>query len=1108
MSSVTEVKQSAGRWDLQLKEGTPREIIDNLTPFGHIAIAPGRIDVSQVGDNLLTQARYVGVFRGGKVAGDGFSLEGSGMAFWVGDEDGKGPLIVSVSASAATFANTIRLLLPPAITEGTLYSAGGSATLNHHFQWETVKSALNFATNAFSTPTVPVSWRINGDATIDAGPDTQLFNLNPSAILVKKDAVLRTGRGFDIIGISGDLQMEQAYNDYTTGVIVLGQGEGDATIAASATLAASAILYNDMHGNKVQFTRIVDEFDTESGIAAAVAASLLSRFDSPSYGATLSSDDYDVRGDFRPGDHVATFAPDIGFVDTSHEMYYEGVPINPMYLQVQGMTWPIEKGFTVGFRTMGGVWYDLSEYYVPSSGQTLIDVGDNPSGITSLGFDIDRSRVIADASVPATPVFGTFYSSNYLNAAGDTRAQILISWTKPLNSDGSTIIDGNHYEIRYRPNVTAPYPATWGELAQDTWDAAFTWMQPRVPPFDTDEWHVVEAPFDVEQRMILELFPSVTYEFQIRAVDGANPPNRSAWSASQAFTAARDTLPPSQPAAPVVAGSRLSLQVIHYLGRNDGGTFNLDRDTQWLEVHVSGDPLFVPDSSTLAGRISVSAALAAQTPVVASVLVEATFERYVRVVAVDREGNRSNASNAATATAELIDDAHISDLTVSKVTAGTISADWLLGASIKTAESGQRMELSAAGLQAYDSDGALTTNLSSDPDDTDQFIAFRSGGETLASVTDLGVGTFQKVYTNEIWLGGDNLEDALIYVPPRGVVAAGIDSSDVEGRGVDLDRGYLELAFDAEDGRCYKVHYNIECESTSAAAGERYVVDVLDGGAAVPTTSSTNIGGGAFSATLNAGRNTTCAADIFLRCPEDIAAGTHRLLVIFRATEGIATVRGTDGPCLFWVEDIGPSDWFENNAIINDGGWASAASGGGVSLVTPNPNPVKSYRRTYTGIWHGTYDGDNQWMSTREDIWQGEWAGENLRGLIGFPPDMVTDLTGATIAKATLTMYASDWKRSSGGTASIGWHNHVNRPDEWEPAGFTVADDIQREDDWPKIGTVGVILNSTMKAAFAAGTAKGIAVGPGPSTSTIYSGHFDSEENSVHAPTLSVVYTK
>jgi hypothetical protein len=1111
MSSVTEVKQSTGRWDLQLKEGTPREIIDNLTPFGHIAIAPGSIDVAQVGDNLLRQARYVGVFRGGKVAGEGFSLEGSGMTFWAGDEDGKGPLIVSVSASAATFATAIRAILPSAITEGTLYSVGGSATLTHTYQWETVKSALNFTTNAFSTPTVPVSWRINGDATIDAGPDSSLYNLNPTAILVKKDAVLRTGRGFDIIGISGDLQMEQAYNDYTTGVIVLGQGEGDATIAASATLPASAILYNDMHGNPVSFTRIVDEFDTESGVAAAVAASLLSRFDSPTYGATLSSDDYDVRGDFAVGDHVATFAPDIGFVDYSHEMYYEGVPINPMYLQVQGLTYPIEEGWTVGFRTMGGVWYDLSTFYVPSTGQTLIDVGDNPSGITELGFDIDRSRVIADSSVPATPVFGTFYSSNYLNVAGDTRAQILVSWSQPLNTDGSTIIDGHHYEIRYRPNVTAPYAATWGEMSGTNWGNAFTWMQPRVPPFTTTDWHVKEAPFDVTQTMINELFPSVLYEFQIRAVDGANPPNLSVWSASQAFTAARDTLPPAQPAAPIVAGSRLALQVIHYLGSSTGGNFTLDRDTQHLEVHVSGDPVFFPDASTLVGRLLVNAALLANTPVVGTFAVEETSERYVRVVAVDREGNRSNASNTATATADLIDDAHISDLTASKITAGTISTNLLVSGSIRTGEAGERTELNANGLQGYDEDGILSVNLANDPDQSGQFISFQSGGQTLAAVTSDGIGTFQSVYADHIFLGGDNVFDRLAREPARGIIAFGKDTNDIEGRGINQMRGYIELDFTAESGRAYAIHFQLDLDSTSSTAGERYIVNCLDGGTSPPSTASPQLFGTSESAVLSSGRNSTVKATGFFKCPDELAVGTHRLLLVFQGTVGTATARGADGPSLFWVSDEGPSDLYLNVSYLNDGGFASLTDGGGVSTVVPNPTPVQSYTRTYTAIWHGTYNEDLTLDPANSFIWQGDnpagTDNENYRALIGFPEAMSTDLSGATIASATLTLHAAGWGRSSGGDAAIGWHDYVTLPDTWSSS--HVAGDIQRGTGFPKVGSKAITLNSSMRNALSNPLqAKGIAVGPAPSDSDLYDGHFSSEEDTTYVPTLTVIYTR
>jgi hypothetical protein len=1093
LSSVTEVKQAPGRWQLFLRRGTPQEIIDNLTPFGHIAVAPGRVDVAQVGDNLLRQARYVGVFRGGKVAGEEFSLEGSGVPFWLGDEDGKGPIIESVSASAATFAQTIDLLLPDAIEAGTLFSVPGSATLTHTFQWQTVKSALNYACDAFGTPTVPVSWRVNGDATLDAGPDSSLFNLTPTAILVKKDAVLRTGRGFDVVGISGDMQLEEMFNDYTTKVVVLGAGESGAVIAASASLAASAIPYTDMHGNPVAFTRLVDDLDADGvSIAPALAASLLSRFDSPTYGATLSSDDYDVRGDFAVGDHVAVFAPDIGFVDYNHEMYYEGVPINPMYLQVQGLTWPVEAGFTVGFRTMGGTWYDLSDYYRPAGGQTLIDVGDNPSGLTSLGFDIDRSRVVADASVPATPVFGTFYSSNYLNEQGDTRSQVLVTWTEPDNTDGSTIIDGHHYEIRYRPNTTLPYTATWGEAGQDTWDELFTWMQPRVPPFTTDEWQVVEAPFDVEQFMVLELFPSVTYEFQIRAVDSANPPNRSAWSASQTIEAARDTLPPAQPAAPVVAASRIAIQVLHYLGTSEGGTFNLDRDTTYLEVHVSGDPLFFPDDSTLVGRLQVNAALAAGTPVVGTFAVEETTERFVRVVAVDREGNRSNASNTATATAELIDDAHISDLTVSKVTAGTISADWLLGAAIKTGESGERVELNADGLQAYDDEGEVSTNISANPTDSGQFISFRNNGATLASISEEGVGSFQALYVNEAFIGGTNVVDGYVELRPRGVVAYGVSSDDVTGAGANTRKGYLEVAFDAESGRTYEVIFQGEVESTSAATGERFIFDIYDGGSNQPDLLDTNIGGIAFPATLNVGRNSTGYGTLILRCPDDISVGQHRLLWAFLATEGNATMRGTDGPSYFYVKDVGPTDFYDNVAVLNDG------AGGSTPVV-------KTYTTTYTATWSGAYDNDNN-LLPGDGVAQGESPdyGE-LVGLYGFDSQIMTDLTGATVKRIAFTAYADWWRENSGGTAVLGYHNYTSRPGTWGAS--QVTEDVERREDWPKPGAVEVVLDSTFHTPFKNGTARGIAFGPAPSTSGIYRGNFHGASQAYPA-TLRITYTR
>ena len=90
-----------------LDRSTPRELIDSLTPFGHIAIAPGKIDVAAVGDNLLTAGPLCWGVPGWEGRWGGLLPDGSGVPFWLGDEDGKGPLIESVSASSATFAQVI-----------------------------------------------------------------------------------------------------------------------------------------------------------------------------------------------------------------------------------------------------------------------------------------------------------------------------------------------------------------------------------------------------------------------------------------------------------------------------------------------------------------------------------------------------------------------------------------------------------------------------------------------------------------------------------------------------------------------------------------------------------------------------------------------------------------------------------------------------------------------------------------------------------------------------------------------------------------------------------------------------------------------------------------
>lgn len=464
--SVTEVKQAIGRWDLRLNEETPVTLLDKLTYFGHIALIPGQVDVAQYGDNLLTAARYVGVLRG-RDQQNTFKLIGNGMAFWLGDEEDKGDVYETlINITAQTFPNTIRALLPVggAITEGTLYSAAGTYTGTH--QWVTPRTAITYVTELFGA-----EWRVNFNGTLDAGPIGNLYVTAPKTLILPK------GFGSDLFrrAISGVQSMATDVADTTTRVVLLAEGEG--TNIATAAANAPATSYKDIHGNALKVTRLVSESSTEAGNAAARAQLQLNRFLNPRRAVDLSTDEYDVKGTFVVGDYVDVYDPVNGFYDAAREIYWEGERINPMALRCVEMTWPIPVGWTVAFRDVNGVWYDLSDHYVPEEGDTTIVVGELSRGLSGVGGEavgvrpnLPDATPSIDTTIPAAPVF-TSFSTGIYETLDRSLAAVQATWSQPLNTDSSTITDGDHYELRYRPNAIIGTPIPWdllsGEYATD-----------------------------------------------------------------------------------------------------------------------------------------------------------------------------------------------------------------------------------------------------------------------------------------------------------------------------------------------------------------------------------------------------------------------------------------------------------------------------------------------------------------------------------------------------------------------------------------------------------------------------------------------------------------
>lgn len=703
--AVTEILRGIGSWSFQLRQDTPPRVMNALKYFGHIMINTGRVDPRVVGDAGLAASRYVGIYRGKGASADQYTLIGPGLAAWLGDEDGKGEIFETPLAINHDFEDAIPLLLPDSIAPGTIYDLNPGVPFQTTIQYVTPREAIDYICQ-----TIGAVWKVNNDGTLDAGLESDLFTVVPKA------AVRRKNSGDDMFMKSflGKLATDQDMNDFTTRLLLLASGTEGSTVTATADIDPGLNPYVDLHGNVVKLTRIVSESETDATNAPARAQLQLNRFSGPRQSLTMSTSRYDLKGDVEVGDYLWAYDPEVGVYDLDNEVVFQGERFWPTALQLTEMTWPIIKGMSVAYRDGAGNWLDLTDHILWESGETTLVVGGYNR---SLGGDggIGGSRPIPDTSVPDAPTWNPdeFQYSVYQSPIdGSTRAQVNLSWDQPLNIGGTPILDGDHYEIRYRPSTTPIFPVTHQQMSLLTHAAlaAGTHQNPITYPA-VDDWETAYVPFDQQTYMLQNLPTNMPYEAQIRAVDAAKPPNPSDWSSNVVFQTSADTIPPATPAPPSsLAASILSIQVTHELGRADGGTFNLDLDLHHLEIHGGNYSNFTPTADSLIGKALANAGMMfANTPVVASFPLDNLAPVFFKVIAVDGDGNASPASTAISATAELVNDAHITSLTVSKVTAGTITANWLQAGIMRTGISpNPRVEMAYYGITAYDNNNSLT----------------------------------------------------------------------------------------------------------------------------------------------------------------------------------------------------------------------------------------------------------------------------------------------------------------------------------------------------------------------------------------------------------------
>lgn len=729
--SVTEIASAIGEWNLTLKPNTPKKVLNKLGYFGHIAITGARVDPELAGDALLSEARYVGVLRDRTFAQENKTIKGAGMAFWLGDEDGKGevfeePLIFT----NASFQQVMSALLPAAVQEGTIHAVDGLYNGQHVFQDR--RQAVDYVASLYDA-----EWRVNGDGTFDAGTIDQLYVTQPKAAIYRN----RSGLELDYKALKGEAELEADVKDFTTRVLLLAEGQEATTVSATADILPEKNPYKTLFGDPVKLTRIISEQQTTEGNAQARAQLQLNRFTSPREALSLSTDEYFVDGVIGAGDYVWVYDPDARLVDETNPVTFHGQELHPLKLRVFQISWPIVKGMGVAFRTDSGEWVDLTEYVEWESGVTNITVGGYNRSLTGVGsgpVQDPGSRPIENSTIPGKVDWNLPFAQSTYQSPDDglTRAQVVLSWDQPLNTDGSVIQDGYGYEIRYRTGQTAVYIPTHEELEQYRHNQLLgTFGQPI--PYTQGAWQYAIVPWDTNEFLLLDLTPGIPYDFQIRAVDTGTPPNVGEWSDNITIQTRPDTLAPSIPATPQeVAGSRNAVQIIHTLGRASGGTFNLEGDLNHLEVHghFTQDylpvPVAVADGGTLLGKLPANQGMMrGEIPAVGTFQLDERPDetRWIKLVAVDHFGNRSEPSAPFSQTAELIDSAFISELTVSKVGAGEITATWLMGGTITTAETGARVVIAWYGIEVFDLNNFKTLDIDSTTGDITMTGTLQSG---------------------------------------------------------------------------------------------------------------------------------------------------------------------------------------------------------------------------------------------------------------------------------------------------------------------------------------------------------------------------------------------
>lgn len=382
---ITEAKEAFGSFRVRLRgkpeaqpgrkplPATPQEILDLLDDsnwLGHVIITDVWVDPNEV--DPLSVARYTGVYRERSFSEEAKEIGGSGLVYWLGDGQQRGPEILEseLVLDSLTLEQGLQQLLPDAIELGDVVGAVGTQTARYLFV--TRRRAIEDWCSLFDA-----EYEITPQGFLNAGPASSLYpTFNDPNTLIKRHGA-KSASDLDLKSLpTANVVFATDAVNYATRVIALTQIEDESFLEGSADLPVPTT-YRDLHGNLVTITDVNVESTLDAFNVDARAAARLAQISEPRNTIELSTTRYDVEGTIKVGDSVWVWDPESGLYDLANKIIFAGEDYFPGKLRVVGLTWPITKGMGVYFRrnTAAGETYDLTPYVLWESGSTQVEVG-------------------------------------------------------------------------------------------------------------------------------------------------------------------------------------------------------------------------------------------------------------------------------------------------------------------------------------------------------------------------------------------------------------------------------------------------------------------------------------------------------------------------------------------------------------------------------------------------------------------------------------------------------------------------------------------------------------------------------------------------------------